>query len=988
MNNRIRKQITLCGVSAILAWSFSASAQSVLHDFKDDMKQEKSSRISGDVFKNRERYRTSAPSLELDGRNPKNPERRGEEDIRTLGFSLASFMKPMTGKALRFEFYARRPEGNLDLSEARVRFWGKGWKLLGSSPIRAQGVHGPDNWVRYYADFQLPPEENVSIVDVHIVLRPRGQPLKYLLDDFRLLDMTAAKSEEKDRVSVPPFGLDTGENSVPLALVKDGKILFKIVTDEHPSEVVKAAVEELSEHMAVCVGTRPEVITDKIPYTGPAIHVGKTALTEKLLLAPNFLGAQTYFAARNGNTVILSGGDGLNPQNPFQNLFSPCGTLYAAYEFLERVLNVRWYWPGELGRVVSKTGNVILRTFCVSGSPSFEFRGGFYARPKEFPLLESMKWARRVRMGFSSNATPIGMHSSGDWPKKYGQSHPEYFALQPSGRRANVPGEGHLPGHLCMSNPETVKVMADEKIASLRGQSFYAPVMPQDSNPRFYCCCPECQRKLRPERGPQGIASDAVWNFVNRVAERVGTERPEGFISCCSYGDYADPPSFPIQRNIAVTLCGPSAFSGKEKQKDFVMKQLDPWQAKGVPLFCWTYWDVPRRFKGTHGAPMIFPHAIREFLLLTLGKTKGHVIEFCEIESDGTPGNNWADWHFDILCAYINYRLLYDISADVDQILDEYFTVFHGPSAGPHIRKFYDLMEKRLVESSRYSHLIPAGEWDWNICWNKVYPPWFVDKTMALLEEAVRSAGSEEPYAARAKAVLKGFEPFRTASRQFGNRANMSTRKNTEIVLRDSGTIPKIDGILSLEEWRDAVVSPAFVDSFNTHFASAETTIHLKKAGDTLFIGIEARIPKGKTPLLPEAGKPRHDLLLWLYESVELFLASPETSERYQFILAPDGHLSDLHHQTEGGKDFREALVWNARKIVFASSSVRNNQWSAELAIFLPELTYNSPKTKSVFNFNAVRNCVTKEKGTELSGWFPTSGSFHNTAEYGRIIFR
>ncbi|MFH0916982.1 MAG: hypothetical protein V1912_11150, partial [bacterium] len=71
-------------------------------------------------------------------------------------------------------------------------------------------------------------------------------------------------------------------------------------------------------------------------------------------------------------------------------------------EFLERVVGVRWYWPGDVGRMVSRhEEGIVLDRVCWQGAPTFAVRVAFDCchldpglRPED-PWI----WWQRMRWG-------------------------------------------------------------------------------------------------------------------------------------------------------------------------------------------------------------------------------------------------------------------------------------------------------------------------------------------------------------------------------------------------------------------------------------------------------------------------------------------------------------------------------------------------------------------------------------------------------------
>lgn len=140
-----------------------------------------------------------------------------------------------------------------------------------------------------------------------------------------------------------------------LVLVEAGKPVATIVVDINATPTVRYAVQELNEHLELSTGTKLPVLKAGEPVDGPTIHLGATELTERFGLAPRCLDADHWGVTRAGQTLVLSGGRCQTWWDPASNALLPHGTLFATCEFPERVVGVRWYWPGDLGRSCAQT---------------------------------------------------------------------------------------------------------------------------------------------------------------------------------------------------------------------------------------------------------------------------------------------------------------------------------------------------------------------------------------------------------------------------------------------------------------------------------------------------------------------------------------------------------------------------------------------------------------------------------------------------------
>ena len=823
--------------------------------------------------------------------------------------------------------------------------------------------------------FTVPDLDNIHHFNVQFGFRKMGkEKTVWHLTDVRYCepDPAAAKAENKPKL---PEGFAAQMASAtakqPLVLVKGGKILFSIVIPDKANAIEKYAAAELQTHFKEAAGSAPAIVPESKYKSGPALMVGGTQLAAKYGISPDMLAPENLLIARIGEAIVLSGGD--RPDIPAGMVsgraFVPVGTLYACYEFLERELGIRWYWPGKYGTHIPPCKDLAITRLFVTSRPVYDTRKTFYSLVKgdpDVPHAECEKWYRRNRFG-GSVGDPVANHSFNDWIRRFAKTHPEYLALQPDGSRKTDPNPGG--GHVCMSHPEVFKQTVADKLAEFKRNKYsnFAKVMPGDSNGLFHCRCEACVKKIRPEMGDRGLFSDQVWGYVNRVAAEVAKSAPGKSIVCCAYGGYLRKPSFPLLPNVAVTLCYSPPPRATLSYKKAWKELLDEWSSTGARLYVWEYWNNTRFGRGVYGAPAVYPRQLKEIYAMDAGRVNGRAIEMCDVDSTGKSINGWADWVYDIQNLYTAGRLMWDPSTDVDAMLDNYYKDFFGPAAAP-VKQFYDELEEAWVQRGW-----EPGNWNFDRVWRHLYPPAFVDKMLGLLQQAVKLAGNQEPYAYRTRKLLAGFKPFDQNSRMFRG----GSRKTNSATV----TVPRCGGTPGAADWQKALILKDFCDSYNVYTQNSKTEMRLLHDGKNLYVKALCTIPAGVAGVRwapPSTGAK--DGPLWNYESLEFFLANGK--ESYQFILAPDDKLFDAFNQP----DSKKAMLWNSKGVKW-STVRKGNTWEGFLTIPLEEAVFAVPGKNGTFRFNAYRNCRYYMPGEpetwEQSCYLPVYGGFHNIDRFG-----
>ncbi|MBQ2629104.1 MAG: hypothetical protein IJG13_05440, partial [Kiritimatiellae bacterium] len=199
----------------------------------------------------------------------------------------------------------------------------------------------------------------------------------------------------------------------PVALVRDGKPCFAIVADQkrerrlstarrRPSVI--PAVSLLVSQFQCATGVKPPVFesADAAKYKGfeSLIVVGDQPLARAAGVEWEKLPKQGFAVTTHGNCVVICGHDtirvpGYNerPMDKFGNGF---GTLFGAYDFCERFLGSRWYFPGPLGTLQPKIDELTVSPVRYEDAPWFDTRGNTYGCYLSANTPERLERVRRL----------------------------------------------------------------------------------------------------------------------------------------------------------------------------------------------------------------------------------------------------------------------------------------------------------------------------------------------------------------------------------------------------------------------------------------------------------------------------------------------------------------------------------------------------------------------------------------------------------------
>lgn len=486
----------------------------------------------------------------------------------------------------------------------------------------------------------------------------------------------------------------------------------EIVVAPDACETVQVAAEEMQTFLSQSLGARIPVVTSRTSGRS-AIVLGSNGLADSAGVTTNGLVADAFRICTVGsNDVYIVGIDDPNAEALARTTRGRSrnsherATCFGVYEFLERFVGVRFYFPGELGTIVPRHSSLVVPETDILIAPYSTERqysyndGGLWFEgeaPEATPHPQKVLNWWRLRMETHIKPCCHGTRFFG-YMGRFAESHPEYFALLPDGRRHNSPritSPGH-PGQLCHTSAVWEEIYQDAKSylsgedASVRGipggwgpncQGLkYVDVMPQDG--MIKCACRKCQDyyATQPE---VGWASALIWSNTVAVANRLKAEGVSGRITQMAYSKTRKVPDFDIPDNVDVMVAERGPFAvGDEAELKREYDEVKAWYDKlGCrKVWMWTYVHKYRRLREP-GIIMMTPRAIAKYFKDLAPYISGG---FMETEIDRSFCNliNW----------YVFSKVMWDPSVDVEALLAEYHRLMFG-SAANEMAAFYREVE-------------------------------------------------------------------------------------------------------------------------------------------------------------------------------------------------------------------------------------------------------------------------------------------------------
>ena len=250
--------------------------------------------------------------------------------------------------------------------------------------------------------------------------------------------------------------------------------------------------------------------------------------------------------------------------------------------------------------------------------------------------------------------------------------HPDYFPMR-EGKRFD-PKDNRLGWQPCMCNPDLPKLFADYADRYFRENPDAAGIPMGVNDGNGDCKCPGCEALFAKYGNP-------YVEFYNMAARSLAKSHPGKLLAFIAYAQRCShaPRNFRMEPNVLVEVTG---------MRD-VFGLLREWKEAGVRHF--GIYEYLYGFNGSRIASGHYPHVVaeffrrarREFGMATLWEEY-----FCPIPA------------FDGARQYVVNELMWNMNADVDALLDDYYVSLFGAAAKP-MKRFHDIAERAFVERQK-----------------------------------------------------------------------------------------------------------------------------------------------------------------------------------------------------------------------------------------------------------------------------------------------
>ena len=758
------------------------------------------------------------------------------------------------------------------------------------------------------------------------------------------------------------------------AIVEDGQGRADIVIAEKPTRGAKLAAAELQYFIEKISGAKLPILSGPGNAAPVHIYVGASSHTKRLGVSDEGLKYDAFKMVSGDNWFVLLGRDvELGNPTPFGrnngrykgyslSKDDGRGSLNAVYAFL-RTLGCRWYFPGEIGEILPKLETVALPQVNETVRPDFAMRHMYQYYNVFYNTHDDEELLWQFRLGFNSGREVMGttvghginaVHRSAEVKK----NHPEWFAIWGGERAINA---GHGAGAPCLSseglfkaNVEYVRSMFD------RGEPMIS-VAPCDGYGSL-CQCELCKGKDTPDRGWNGVLSDYVWDYVNRVAAEVYKTHPDKKITCIAYSTYLLPP-LKIEKlspNVVIILCRWRSDFINPVVHERYKKLLNSWleKAPSKQVFIWDYY-LHGRPEGSRyaGIPVYFTRIIDEDLKSLKGISGGEFIECIRNwPADNRPWHALACNHLNV---YVTARLWWDADQDLDALLEEYYKNFYGPAA-EEMKAFVDYSETNWPRSLKDATVI--------------------DRFVELLGAAQAAAG-DTIYGKRIDMISKFIQPM------IARRAEVDKGRDdapVAIAARREKADITLDGKLDENFW-DGLESYPLREI--RRGGEPESTSSFKVACTDNFLCFGIRCEDADMATLNIGTTRNEDPNIWNGDEVELMLETA-THAYYQIAISPAAAIVDADWKHEFN------TVWSSN--AEAAVHIGEDFWSVEVRVPIAGegqervepnqgVSGNVPSEEDPWFFNVYRQRA-RGNARELSAFSPTGSNFLQPDKFGKLI--
>ena len=472
-------------------------------------------------------------------------------------------------------------------------------------------------------------------------------------------------------------------------VLKDGKTVVQFITPKDDKACLEAAMI-IEKYIYKSTGKRADAASG-----GAKIYFQ----IEKGKMDPE--GFRFSFPA--ADKMVITGG-------------GPNGIKYAALDFCERFLGVRFLYPGPAGEHIPKLKNLNIPMKEFSDAPKFYTRtlgsgNRHWSRQRYQDWFPLHRGAMPYRVDVGHNLYKMFP------PSKYAKTNPDFYPIINGKRYIPRPPRLGLHWQPCMTNPavvkEAIRIICDAfaKNPDLRTWSL------GQNDGDGYCECVNCKKFYPvndvPHRFGSKDRSVLYLQFCNKIAEGVTKKYPEATFTVFAYNHTSiAPKNFKLHPSLipVITYDRLNWVDPERKAKDMIRQSSWSAIAKNV---CWYDYFYSNQYV----LPRVTSHHVARQLREGYQLRVRHIyIEHLPLGISGFGGNEqiWAEGPL----AYLVLKMLWNPFQDEDKVLNDWYETAVGPKAAPYLKRYFDRIEEFWLKK------MPKSAWFKRCARTYLVPTW------------------------------------------------------------------------------------------------------------------------------------------------------------------------------------------------------------------------------------------------------------------------
>ena len=791
----------------------------------------------------------------------------------------------------------------------------------------------------------------------------------------------------------------------PVELVRGGALRFAVVVDKkaesraagnRAEKSIAPAVALLCDEFERVTGRRPAVIdeTDEaaLATCGAWLVVGDSALARANGIDARTLPDQGFEVKTFPKGILLVGNDssllpGFNDCPKMRRRGSSLGTYYGAVDFVQRVLGVAYFFPGEFGTYRPKVSDLAMPAVHYGDEPWFNNRFGLQYNvflslapngkgmkvlsPYLGKVPKAAEWNAKWRYG---GTNPIGGGHSPS-PIEFGRDHPDdlktIFYTSPSGKFWYSPTT-YMANYFNVVDLRLADIILSDwkRVIDSDGQWNLGGNRPMTNLKALYFGCtdvlmtsgdmkddPEVKRLgLMPDsllaRGEEFAFANVYGRFHQYLCRRAKEMWPDCTVWLMPYYNCyraAPDPRWRLPDNAEILFCARS-FPGRVRSAKCASKEremLSEWYEAlgGRPAQrLWLYGD-----RQNYSARAIAGEFVGE-VPKAVGKYLGRAGGVC-YDLDGRPGDVWFAYYASWACMMSEWNPEFD----VDAAIDAHWPLMYGEEAGRHLRRFH-----RILKDAYLQCYVDSDEP------YPQYPVAFIDEMetcLAKAEAAIRPGSVE-------------MRRFRLLSAPWPE--EFAKRRRLAAYVPPTCAARRVPAGAARDDafWAGVPAVPLMDPKSGARDETGDTRIRFAYDDRFVYVRVEGDYPPHGDPAAS----------LWANDTVELFL-SPGLGQEEKFMVAfdPAGQVFSMQERLRPIPQPRDAS-WRPKALTVACRQSAD-AWRADVAWPFDGMGRPAPKAGEAWSMNAVRTRRPTDGNESVVGSAFTSGNNHDVGMFGVLRF-